>query len=146
MRREFGTVLVLSAKNREDFCREIDFHPFSVDQWGFEVNGLRSHVPHIGSPPIASKPRIVFRFICDVSSPCHERRNERTSARTNSRTQERTHERKDELTNAGTNARKNSRTQERTHERRNERTFVDLLRCFFKPATNGRTHEPCLFL
>ena len=78
MRRELGTALVLSTKNREDFCREVDFHSFPVDQRGFEVSALQSHVPHIGSPLIASKHRMVCRFICDVSLLCHERTNART--------------------------------------------------------------------
>ena len=50
MRSEYGTAVILSIKNREDFSRTLYFHWFPVDQWVFEVFGRQIYVPRIEIP------------------------------------------------------------------------------------------------
>jgi hypothetical protein len=50
MRSEYGTAVILSIKNREEFSRKLDFHWFPVDQWVFEVFSRRIRVSRIEIP------------------------------------------------------------------------------------------------
>jgi hypothetical protein len=50
MGSKYGTGVILSIKNREEFSRKLDFHWFPVDQWGFEVIGRRVRVFRIEIP------------------------------------------------------------------------------------------------
>jgi hypothetical protein len=41
--------------SRERVSGKLDFHWFSVDQWGFEVNGPQIRIPHIKFLTVVSK-------------------------------------------------------------------------------------------
>jgi hypothetical protein len=50
MRSGYGTGVILSIKNREEYYKKLDFHWFPVDQWVFEVFGRRIRVSRIEIP------------------------------------------------------------------------------------------------